>query len=66
MEKKEVEEPKAPEKVVLKKPKHIEKPKEVPQEGIKLKPIPAKEKAEPDKKEDIKLKPVPPKEKEVK
>merc|ERR1712029_855525 len=59
-----VEEPKAPEKVQLKKPKHIEKPKEEPQEGIKLKPIPAKEKSEEEKPEGVKLKPIPQKEKE--
>merc|ERR1712111_235799 len=64
VEKKEVEEPKAPEKVQLKKPKHIEKPKEEPQEGIKLKPIPAKEKSEEEKPEGVKLKPIPQKEKE--
>ena len=43
----------------------IEKPKEVPQEGIKLKPIPQKEKQEPEQQEAVKLKPVPPKEKKV-
>jgi len=48
----------------LKKPKHIEKPKEEPQEGIKLKPIPAKEKSEEEKPEGVKLKPIPQKEKE--
>merc|ERR1712111_306813 len=64
VEKKEVEEPKAPEKVQLKKPKHIEKPMEEPQEGIKLKPIPAKEKSEEEKPEGVKLKPIPQKEKE--
>lgn len=64
-EKKEPEEPKAPEKVVLKKPKIVEKPKEAEKEGIKLKAVPPKEKQEPEKKEGVKLKPVPQKEKEV-
>ena len=64
-EKKEPEEPKAPEKVALKKPKIIEKPKEAEKEGIKLKAVPPKEKQEPEKKEDVKLKPIPQKEKEV-
>ena len=48
-----VEEPKAPEKVQLKKPKQVEKPKEEPKEGVKLKPIPVKEKPEEEKKEDF-------------
>ena len=53
-----VEEPK-PEKVALKKPKTIEKPKEEAQPGIQLKPTPAKEPKEPEQKDEIKLKPVP-------
>ncbi|MAD19017.1 MAG: hypothetical protein CMJ52_02205, partial [Planctomycetaceae bacterium] len=42
----------------------VEKPKEEEKEGIKLKPVPPKEKEEPEKKEGVKLKPVPQKEKE--
>merc|ERR1711902_112245 len=52
-EKKEPEEPKAPEKVVLKKPKIVEKPKEAEKEGIKLKAVPPKEREEPEKKEGV-------------
>ena len=64
-EKKEpVEEPK-PEKVQLKKPKVIEKPKEEAKAGVQLKPTPPKAPKEDEPKQDIKLKPVPPKEKEA-
>ena len=63
VEKKPVEEPKAPEKVQLKKPKPVEKQKEESKEGVKLKPIPGKEKPQPEKAEPVKLKPVLPKEK---
>ena len=63
VEKKPVEEAKAPEKVQLKKAKPVEKQKEEAKEGIKLKPIPGKEKPQPEKAEPVKLKPVPPKEK---
>ena len=41
----------------------MEKQKEEPKEGVKLKPIPGKEKPQPEKSEPVKLKPVPPKEK---
>ena len=57
-------EPKA-EKIQLKKPKVVEKPKEEPKEGVQLKPTPPKPAKEEDKKAEIKLKPVPPKEKEA-
>merc|ERR1712066_786657 len=66
VEKKVPDEPMIPEKVVLKKPKVVDKPKEDQKDGIKLKPVPPKEKDEPEKKEGVKLKPVPPKEKEEK
>ena len=63
VEKKPVEEPKAPEKVQLKKAKPVEKQKEEAKEGVQLKPIPGKEKTQPEKAEPVKLKPVPAKEK---
>ena len=63
VEKKPVEEAKAPEKVQLKKAKPVEKQKEETKEGVKLKPIPGKEKTQPEKAEPVKLKPVPAKEK---
>ena len=60
VEKKEPVEAPKPEKVTLKKPKEIEKAKEPAPEGPKLKPIPAKEKAEEEEvKEGPKLKPIP-------
>ena len=65
-EKKEIKaaepEPK-PEKIQLKKPKVIEKPKEEAKAGVQLKPTPPKQPKEAAKKEEIKLKPVPPKQK---
>ena len=63
VDKKPVEEAKAPEKVQLKKPKPVEKQKEESKEGVKLKPIPGKEKPQTEKAEPVKLKPVPQKEK---
>merc|ERR1712079_991942 len=53
-------------KGVIKEPKVVDKPKEDQKDGIKLKPVPPKEKDEPEKKEGVKLRPVPPKEKEEK
>ena len=50
---------------MLKKPKQVEKEKEAPKEGVKLKPIPAKDVPAEEKKDEVKLKPVPAKEKEV-
>merc|ERR1711997_351100 len=46
VEKKVPDEPMIPEKVVLKKPKVVDKPKEDQKDGIKLKPVPPKEKEE--------------------
>merc|ERR1712106_844120 len=59
VEKKEVKEEVKQEKVALKKPKVIEKPKEESKAGVQLKPTPAKEKAKDEEKEGYKLKPVP-------
>jgi hypothetical protein len=53
-----VESPK-PEKVMLKKPKQVEKPKEEAQPGVQLKAIPDKIKVQEEPKEGHKLKPVP-------
>merc|ERR1711970_1001568 len=59
VEKKEVKEEVKPEKVQLKKPKVIEKPKEDVKPGVQLKPTWAKEKPKEEEKEGYKLKPVP-------
>jgi len=62
-EKKEpVKEESKPEKVQLKKPKVIEKPKEEKPVDIQLKPTPSKPAREEEKAEGVKLKPIPQKE----
>merc|ERR1719435_596631 len=57
VEKKDIKEEPKSEKVQLKKPKLIEKPKEDAEAGFQLKPTPAKQKQEEEKKEGYKLKP---------
>ena len=63
VDKKEVVEEPKQEKVQLKKPKVVDKPKEEPKPEIQLKPTPGKPEKEPDTKDEIKLKPVLPKQK---